>query len=1508
MISKKGAINNHALLYDGISGANLESLKLTGKSIVELPKTGVAPNQIINAEYADKGKNVINERIKSETNRAMSAEENINKRIDSLSEYLSDSLEANKLRSDDESLIIDRDFDGTDVSVNIDDVTIQQGEDNKLQTTLSIKKINNDNPDIAGEYELVDINENRHGDSIIVEVDKRVGNIIDSVGLNEDGSNPNEQRLSDQIKELYDRTDNNREDIDNLTDVIENVIQSSGLNEDGTYSPDITSNNINDAESLKDADSKLDKAIADEVNRATNKEKELQSNIDKETDRAEAKESELQSNIDAIENELNSEIKGLKIKKLEPISENIKESWVLVDKDDIQHGEIIHCFKDTSLKSVEKINEETVRFVYEHYNDDDQIVEETVDINFGTMIIESEIGDGLVVNSSTKVVSVRIDGTSEKYLTVSSNGVKLSGINEAISEVKSELNSKIEAETTRAKEAESQLKNSLSNVESDLNSKIDRTNNTISDVNKALNDEVTRAKNAESTLTTNVTNITNNFNSYKESNDKTIEELKEKDKSNESAIQNETTRATKREDELSSQINNTTSSLSNYVNDIKITGSGNVVTSVKKEGQILTFDKSINALTSHQPLDYINSLGKLNAQTGNTKPDSGLRLYQIYADTTGYPIGYGNLLSFKGTGSGQIAAEWYTGTVGEVGRLYYRSLRDNASDWSDWAKIAYTSDLKWDNVTGKPDVVSSSDLSNYVTLNTNQTITGQKTFGQSTRFQSSASGTGGDIGIELWRGTNASWRLLNTSGTLVFQNNYTTQVGDYFPVLELAYNTGNILQKKGSLTSNAFIKSGGTSSQFLKADGSVDSNTYLTSSSAASTYVKKSGDTMTGALDFRIGGETFGININSGYTRISSSREVIISNNVWTYDLSPNDTNKYSLGTEKYRWSNLYATTINVSSATLVANLNANYLEGHGSDWHRNNAMCFTLVSNSGPTLDANTQLNEGGILRNYTDAHYWVNAPQGFTFGEILTLHSFVNDTLAGQIAWDSNHNSATPTRGLYWRSRNSSNGWQNDWHQIAFTDSTVAKANQLATPRTLWGQSFDGSGNVDGDLTASKTTITEINIRAKNSVGDIALEVSSSGNRGIWDFTSSNWLISKRNTGEITIGTGGENVGIGTTSPSYKLHVSGTLYASGATTLASTLSVTGSATFGNTMTANCGFSLKNFLSSSLSQIGWYTVYTGTESNYNTHGNNVILNINRTYNNTNNETYSVAINGAWGGTTNFTQLSAAVNTQAIDKVRVVYVNSSSYIVQIHYNSTSINTVFINGIGNGIFQAPTRDDNPTGTPVEFELTKSGIATSGGAAFKDSILYKNDGTLKIYSIANPTQNSEFGPESVAIQTTFDGHDPEISTYPTTYPYRALLLLQPRGGNVAIGSLSSGDKLSVNGVIRSNTRVISPKLVYKASTSGNISLDAINYDLAIITLNGNVSGITLSAMPLVGNEFDVILYGNGTDRVVSIANSGSYVTSTGEALEIMVPANGYAEVNFLYDGSKVWVRGV
>lgn len=57
-----------------------------------------------------------------------------------------------------------------------------------------------------------------------------------------------------------------------------------------------------------------------------------------------------------------------------------------------------------------------------------------------------------------------------------------------------------------------------------------------------------------------------------------------------------------------------------------------------------------------------------------------------------------------------------------------------------------------------------------------------------------------------------------------------------------------LLDVNGQIGSTGFIKSGGLSTQFLKANGSVDANTYLTTSLAASTYLPLAGGTISGSI------------------------------------------------------------------------------------------------------------------------------------------------------------------------------------------------------------------------------------------------------------------------------------------------------------------------------------------------------------------------------------------------------------------------------------------------------------------------------------------------------------------------------------------------------------------------------------------------------------------------------------------------------------------------------------
>ena len=149
----------------------------------------------------------------------------------------------------------------------------------------------------------------------------------------------------------------------------------------------------------------------------------------------------------------------------------------------------------------------------------------------------------------------------------------------------------------------------------------------------------------------------------------------------------------------------------------------NFVTSLGTNGNYVTWTK--NGTTNNLTVPFattsnvLDDLGNRTAISGTTVGQRGLRLYEVY--NNGYPVNFGNVLNIGGQGYGELLFQWTADS--NPGHLYYRSKRDVASQaWSNWVTILDNNNY------------SSTLDGRYVTLATNQTVSGIKTFSTQQKF------------------------------------------------------------------------------------------------------------------------------------------------------------------------------------------------------------------------------------------------------------------------------------------------------------------------------------------------------------------------------------------------------------------------------------------------------------------------------------------------------------------------------------------------------------------------------------------------------------------------------------------------------------------------------------------------------------------------------------------------------------------------------------------------------
>ena len=571
-----------------------------------------------------------------------------------------------------------------------------------------------------------------------------------------------------------------------------------------------------------------------------------------------------------------------------------------------------------------------------------------------------------------------------------------------------------------------------------------------------------------------------------------------------------------------------------------------ITTSVNK----LTFTKNESNIAKDITVNVVYSQGYLTNIPNNdatTKASPGLRIYNSYAQTIGTNR-YSSVLSINTGGTIQIAGNWGDDTARN---LYWRSQSDRpvtSYPWKPWRTI-----LDSENYSSTLDsrYYTESEVNSLLDAKLNRQNLSYGTWNpRGYNLAADYCYNGGDLSI-----SENSGKIFVSIGGSFWQNEGKYRVLD----------TSDVASLKGDLTVHQHLSATDNTWYPLIWGGSSHANTNDSTGAVYKSHDKLSWQTSSQTL----------------YTTRLQTTDIIFSNS-GTYmrgiqgTVGDNDFQRIKGGATAsdtgFKWISdgvcqIYANNVAIGQWT-----------SGGMDWFKNPTVNGNKVWNagndgSGSGLDADTvdgyhashllvkrgRLGAYNIDKETTFGTRDIQPESEVTISGKRPFNGWGTLLVIGSIDGASNHQLAfTGDNRMFIRcAYGTSNNYNTkDWATVALTSDNVASATKLAAARTIWGQSFDGTGNVDGTLRIRQTTSNYcegIRIQTADSTWAtivLGATADSGTNTNAWSIhrkADNNFSISRNSSdglnGLVMTSVG---MGLGTTSPSYRLHVVGDIYSS--------------------------------------------------------------------------------------------------------------------------------------------------------------------------------------------------------------------------------------------------------------------------------------------------------------------------------------------------------------------------
>ena len=501
--------------------------------------------------------------------------------------------------------------------------------------------------------------------------------------------------------------------------------------------------------------------------------------------------------------------------------------------------------------------------------------------------------------------------------------------------------------------------------------------------------------------------------------------------------------------------------------NVSVSGSGNAVTAISKSGTTISVTKGTTFLTSHQSL--ASYLTKTDAASLYQPKGNYLTAHQSLD-------GYVNAITTSGSGNAITSVTKSGKTVTFTKGATFLTSHQSLSAYLKSADAANTYlKLSGGAMTGNIRYKGSKDTYDMITFVDNNA----DTYGNGICIG------GGGLTI-IGGGESASEALKqHTSGgdeNMIVANDAAI---DFFSNVQNGWNS----RKVGSFDTSGYWNGVG-----FKKDNSSDSYVLLGGgghkaiSSLSVNYASSAGSASSVAWSNVSGRPTklSQFTNDSGY--ITSSGSCAYATNADKVDgIHANGLLTALSNSDKGISITVGGTTKSVSNISVnyaSSAGNADTVDGiHAAKFpYINNSEIWRVYGNSAANAlaDNTTGLSAWafGEGRNYSNSYLGILKPSKDTCG--INAHGTIavfgqGDTHMG-IAVDYGSANFQVFGGnsdkIVWRKK------------VAFTDSNVASATKLQTPRTIWGQSFDGTGNVNGTIYINNNNSSNGAIRLNNDI----------------------------------------------------------------------------------------------------------------------------------------------------------------------------------------------------------------------------------------------------------------------------------------------------------------------------------------------------------------------------------------------------------------------------------------